>query len=311
MYELYYNEEVKSEFIKDYMRSRIVAATSLSGMFNKTEMFESELGKDCSQFTKDEILNMYKQFGARSVNVLGNYNVYLKSYTAYRLYTKQINNENSYENINKDDLKKCLDPKVLKQIYITREQLDDIENELLNYTDKAIIEALWHGISGKSMIDLTSLNKEMLSEDGKTIFFSNGKIVQISEKLSGYLQKAFYEMDYLCYGASLRVERLVGEGNLYKERANAHAGDSDDVRFRWVYRKIQNYRKYLDIPTLTMKTIQASGLLHELQNEMRQNDCSMREFLSTEKGRELALQYGYKLDHYVDVIADKYSQYQG
>ena len=308
---MYYNEEAKAEFIKDYMRSRIVAATSLSGMFNKTEMFESELGKDCSQFTKDEILNMYKQFGAKSVNVLGNYNVYLKSYTAYRLYTKQINNENAYESINKDDLKKCLDPKILKQIYITREQLDDIENELLNYTDKAIVEALWHGISGKSMIDLTSLNKEMLSEDGKTIFFSNGKIVQISEKLSEYLQKAFHEMDYLCYGASLRVERLVGEGNLYKERANAHAVDSDDVKFRWVYRKIQNYRKYLDIPMLTMKTIQASGLLHVLQNGMRQNDCSMREFLSTEKGRELALQYGYKLDHYVDVIADKYSQYQG
>ena len=308
---MYYNEEAKAEFIKDYMRSRIVAATSLSGMFNKTEMFESELDKDCSQFTKDEILNMYKQFSAKSVNVLGNYNVYLKSYTAYRLYTKQINNENAYESINKDDLKKCLDPKILKQIYITREQLDDIENELLNYTDKAIVEALWHGISGKSMIDLTSLNKEMLSEDGKTIFFSNGKIVQISEKLSEYLQKAFHEIDYLCYGASLRVERLVGEGNLYKERANAHAGDSDDVRFRWVYRKIQNYRKYLDIPTLTMKTVQASGLLYELQNGMQQNDCSMRDFLSTEKGRELALQYGYKLDHYVDVIADKYSQYQG
>ena len=308
---MYYNEEAKAEFIKDYMRSRIVAATSLSGMFNKTSLFESKLDKDCSKFTRDEILNMYKQFGARSVNVLGNYNVYLKSYTAYRLYTKQINNENSYENVNKDDLKKCLDPDILKQIYITREQLDDIENELLNYTDKAIVEALWHGISGKSMRDLTSLNRNMLSKDKRSIVFPNGKIIQISEKLSEYLQKAFSEMDYLCYGSTLRVEKLVGEGNLYKERANAHAGDSDDVRFRWIYRKVQNYRKHLDIPMLTMKTIQASGLLYALQNGMKQDNCTMREFLSTEKGRELALQYGYKLDHYVDVITDKYSQYLG
>ena len=306
---MYYNEEAKASFIKDYMRSRVVAATSLSGIFNKTERFEKELGKDCSQFTKEEILDMYKQFGARSVNVLINYNVYLKSYTAYMIYYKKISNANAYENINKDDIKKCIDPEMLKQIYITREQLDDIENELLNYTDKAIVEALWHGISGKSMLDLTSLNESMLSQDKRSLFLPSGKIVKINKRLSEYLQKAFHEMDYMCYGSSLRVERMIGEGNLYKERATAHADDSDDVRFRWVYRKIQNYRKYLDIPILTMKTIQSSGLLHELQNEMKNNNCSLREFLSTEKGRELALQYGYKLEHYIDVIADKYSQY--
>lgn len=306
---MYYNEEAKTEFIKEYMRSRIVAATSLSGTFNKTATFEDELDKDCSQFSKAEILNMYKRFGAKSVNVLSNYNVYLKSYTALMIYKRKIDNKNAYEEINKEDLKQCLDQEILKQIYITREQLDDIENELLNYTDKAIVEALWCGISGKSMRDITSLNENMLSKDKMSIVFPDGRIVKITEKLSGYLEKAFKEVEYLCYGATLRVEKLVGSGALYKERANAHAGDSDDVRFRWIYRRIQNYRKHLDIPMLTMKNIQASGLLHALQNGMRQNDCSMREFLSTEKGRELALQYGYKPEHYVDVIADKYNQY--
>lgn len=306
---MYYNEEAKAEFIKDYMRSRVVAATSLSGIFNKTACFERELGKDCSCFTREKIIDMYKRFGAKSVNVLGNYNVYLKSYTAYRLYYKQIDGENAYESINKDDLKQCIDPDIQKQIYLTREELDDIENELLNYTDKAIVEALWNGISGKSMRDITSLNENMLLKKENKIKFSDGRIIKISKKLSEYLQKAFKETEYLCYGKTLKVEHLVGAGNLYKERANSHAADSDDVRFRWIYRRIQNYRKYLDISMLTMKTIQASGLLHELQNGMKENDCSLRKFLATEKGKELAIQYGYKPDHYVDVIADKFSQY--
>lgn len=304
---MYYNEEAKAEFIKDYMRSRIVAATSLSGMFNKTALFEQKMNKDCSQFTKAEILDMYRQFGAKSVNVLSNYNVYLKSYTAYMLYYKQIDGINAYEDINKEDLKQCLDSDILKQIYITREQLDDIEDELLNYTDKAIVEALWHGISGKSMRDIGSLNENMLSEDKQSLIFPDGRIIKISKKLSEYLTKAFQETEYLCYGTTLRVEKVNGYGRLYKERANSYAGDSDDVVFRYFYRKIMNYRKYLDIPILTMKTIQASGLLYELQKGMQENGYTMREFLSTEKGRELALQYGYKLDYYVDVIADKYS----
>lgn len=305
---MYYNEEAKAEFIKDYMRSRVVAATSLSGLFNKTASFEDELDKDCSRFTKEEVLDMYRKFGAKSVNVLSNYNVYLKSYTALMLYKNKINNTNAYENINKDDLKQCIDPDVQKQMCITREQLDDIENELLNYTDKAIVEALWNGISGKSMIDLTSLNSNMFSEDQRSLIFSDGRIIHISKKLSEYLDKAFKETEYLCYGATLRVEKLIGYGNLYKERANAHAGVSDDVRFRWIYRKIQNYRKHLDISMLTMKNIQASGLLYNLQKGMRDNNCSMREFLSSGKGKELALQYGYSPEHYIDVISDKYSQ---
>ena len=150
----------------------------------------------------------------------------------------------------------------------------------------------------------------VVGKDKTGIIFPDGRVIQISKKLSEYLDKAFMETEYLCYGNTLRVEKLNGYGSLYKERANAHAGDSDDVRFRWIYRKIQNYRKQLDIPMLTMKNIQASGLLYELKKGMAQNNCSMREFLVTEQGKELALQYGYKPDHYVDVIAEKYSQCQ-
>lgn len=305
---MYYNKEVKDSFIKDYMRSRVVAATSLSAIFNKTEPFENMLGKDCSQFNQEEILEMYKQFGAKSRNALENYNVYLKSYTAFRLYHKQISNENAYNRINKEMIKGCMDDDLQKQLYLTREQVDDIENELFNYTDKAIVEALWNGISGKSMSDLVSLERNMFSDDKRSLIFPDGRIVAIDQRLSEFLDKAFSETEYMCYGNTIKVEKLVGYDTLYKERSNAHTSPSNDKFFRWIYRRVQNYRKQLDIPGLTMKNIQASGLLYKLQNGMQQNDCSMREFLYTEEGKALAMQYGYKPEHYVDVIVDKYDK---
>lgn len=301
-----YNKEAKAEFIKDYMRSRVVAFTSLTGLFKKTEGYEQKLNKDCSQFTEEEALDMYRNFGAKSVSVLENYNVHLKRYTALRLYTKQISGENVYQNISKDTLKGCIDPEIQKQLYVTREELDDIENELFNYTDKAIVEALWHGISGKSMRDLVSLERKMFSDNKRSLIFPDGRIIKISKKLSEYLDKAFDETEYLCYGATMKVEKLSGYGTLYKERSNARGVESDDQKFRYIYRRVQNYRTYLDMPMLTMKNIQASGLLHQLQKEMKNSDLSMREVLATERGKELALQYGYKLDHYIDVIVDKF-----
>ena len=57
-----YNESLKEGFIKDYMRTRVVAQTSLYSLFRKVEPYEEELNKDCSEFTEKEILQMYEEF---------------------------------------------------------------------------------------------------------------------------------------------------------------------------------------------------------------------------------------------------------
>ena len=53
-----YQSEMKEGFIEDYLRSRFVARTSLNSLFKKTEPFEKENGKDCSQFNENEILKI-------------------------------------------------------------------------------------------------------------------------------------------------------------------------------------------------------------------------------------------------------------
>lgn len=63
---------------------------------------------------------MYKNFKAKSLSVLENYNVHLKRYTAYRLHKKQINTDNSYSELTKDMIKECLNPEIQEQLYVTR-----------------------------------------------------------------------------------------------------------------------------------------------------------------------------------------------
>ena len=303
---MFYNEEVKTEFINDYMRSRVVAKTTLTGLFNKTEKFEKELNKDCSEFTVDEIMNMYKSFDSKSVNVLLNNNVYLKNYTSYRIYNKQINCSNSYENINKDMMLLCINEATRNAQFLTREQMNDIEDQLFNFTDKAIVECLWHGIAGKDLEDLVSINRSMVSSEDMSVTLNSGKKMYITPRLYDYLEEAFNETDYMCYGETLRIKEVKGIGRLYKERDNAHTADSKDKYFRWVYRKIQTFRNYVDLPMLTMKNIQASGLLYGIQSGMNRTGLDMRKFLQTDDGKLIATQYGYTLDYYVDTITGKF-----
>lgn len=302
-----YQSDSKESFIKDYLRSRVVARTSLYSLFRKTEPFEAKSNKDCSQFAQDEVLTMYKEFKAKSVYSLLNYNTILKAYCAWKRYYRKEATTESYDNITIELIKPCV-PKDANK-FLSREEITDIEDQLYNWTDKAILECLWEGVSGPSMIDLVSINKSMLDSKEKTLYFYDGRRVQLTDRLYELLIKAFDETEYMCYGESLRVKKLIGIGSLYKERDNAHAANSNDKAFRWVYRKVQNFRDHVGIPGLTMKNIHISGMYHYLCKGMQETGLDLKSFLRSDDGRELAIKYGFDSEFYVDNLAHRFKDF--
>ena len=113
----------------------------------------------------------------------------------------------------------------------------------------------------------------------------------------------------MSYGETLRVVPVNGVGRIYKERANSLGAKTNDACFRYFYRKIRIFRDYLDIPRLTMKDLQSSGLWHYIQLGMKETNLPMREFLKTEQGETLGRRYGFG-DYWVDNITAKYNQYE-
>lgn len=302
-----FNSEIKESFIKDYMRSRVVARTSLYSLLRKTEPFEERYKKDCSQFTQDEVLQMYKEFKSKSVYVLLNYNTILKAYCAWKKYYHKEKATESYENITIELLKPCI-PKDANK-FLSREEITEIEDQLYNWTDKCILEALWEGLSGPSMLDLVSINESMINPKERTLYFPDGRIIQLTDRLYNFLIKAFSETEYMCYGESLRVKKLIGAGSLYKERDNAHASDSNDKAFRWVYRKVQNFRNHVGIPSLTMKNIHISGMYYYLCQGMQETGLDLKSFLKSDDGKDLAIKYGFDSEFFVDNLTHRFKDF--
>lgn len=292
-----FNKAQKETFIKEYLRSKVVAETSLYAVFKKTEPFEIKLNKDTSKFTREEILDMFAQFKAKSVNSLLNYAIILKHYSRWMC------GENEYESIVKADVVDLIDKS--GNILLSREEIDDIEVQLLNWSDKAIVELLWEGVSGQSMNDIYSVTEECIRGDK---LYVNGKEFLMTNRLKELLPKAFAETETMSYGRTMRISQVIGKGRIYKERTNTRGVDSDDVHFRYFYRKIQIFRDYLDIPGLTMKNIQSSGLWYYLQCGMKEMKLGLRDFLKTDQGEILAKKYGFG-DYYIDNICQKYEQY--
>ena len=299
-----YQKEMKEGFCESYLRSRIIQKTSLYGLFRKIEPYEEKLQKDASEFTKDEALEMYTDLRSRSVYTLMNNNVILKAYYAWRKHYHGVDIESAYEKISIDDLKPCVDKNASK--LLSRDEITEIEEQLLNTTDSAILECLFQGIAGPSMRDITELNESMLDKENKCLMFPDGRVFEITDRLCTLLEEAFDEEVYICYGETMREKRLQGRGKLFKERDNSHASDSDDKRFRAVYRKIMVIRDYVGIKELTMKGIAAAGFLHNLRENLNETGLALKEFLQTEKGEQLMGRYGYDSVFRVDNIIHRF-----
>lgn len=301
-----YNNEMKEGFIEDYMRSRVVAKTSLYSLFRKVEPYEVKLDKDCSQFTKNEIITMYKEFSAKSVYVLLNYTTILKAYCAWMKHYHGLSNPIAYEELNTNMLKPFISKNANKTL--SRDEVTEIEDQLYNWTDKAIVECLWEGLSGNSMRDLVGIEEGMIDHAAKQLYLPDGRVFDLSQRLYEFLINAFNEEEYLCYGDTMRVKKLIGRGKLYKERDNAYAMDSDDKFFRWVYRKVQNFRQHVGISEMTMKNISTSGMVHYLRQEMQRTGLDLKEFLLTEDGAQLMDKYNYTSEFRVDNVTHRYLQ---
>ena len=297
-----YQSEIKESFIKDYMKSRVVARTSLYSLFRKTEKYEERFNKDCCQFTPNEVLEMYGEFEAKSVFVLLNYNVILKAYCAWQKYYNGLETEMVYDGVTRQ----MLAPLIPERKVLSREDVIDIEDQLYNWTDKAIVEALFEGLSGNSMRDLVSIHEDMMDHKNKRLVFPDGRVFDLTDRLYSLLMESFRETEYLCYGYTMRIKKLIGTGRLYKERDNAHATDSDDKYFRWVYRKVQNARKHVGINDLTMKNLATAGLIYYLRKGMNQTGLELKPFLLTEMGEKLLDKYGYDSAFRVDNVINRY-----
>lgn len=305
-----YKTEQKDIFILDYLNNRVVSETMVKSIFRYTEAFEAQLDKDVSLFTQDEIIKMLKEKHSRSLTSLQNVVVVLKHYTTFIIATGRENSSvNNYSLINKDVLRECIDAEIQNKMILTKEELHDVQDQMLNATDKAILECLFEGISGPNLDDLTGLCAEQLDKINNRIYLSGGRVIQISKRLCDLLTEAFDETEIMSYGESMILTPVTGRGKLYKAKPNAHKEATPERKYRWVLRRMVIWRKYFNMPVLTAKSISTSGLVYEIKEALQNTELSLREWLKTKQGEEIARRRGFKAVDYVDVLYESVVNY--
>lgn len=311
---MYTTEQEVESFLHEYSRSRVIIEATIRAILNRALEFERKFKKPFYQFTTDEILEMYKSTHAISDRSLQNTNLTLKHAARWIIDKKKLNDKSVYEEITKELIQGCVDTTKKKNMILTKDDLDEIKGELLNWTDKGILQMLFLGAGSNWLKELTFFNISQVNRKEGLIYFRTGKTIPITQEDYELIQNACAEDELISFGETSRISKVKSLG-FFKVRFNA-LSDSDDPtdeqslerRFRFIQRRLLLISKDLGVQ-LNSGGIQTSGLLHCLKQGVKESGLAFREYVKTEEAKSLARRYDIVTNFYSQILIDKFEEY--
>ena len=311
---MYTTEQEIEDFLHEYGRSKIIIATSVRSILKRAQAFEFKFNKPFYRFNTEEIMEMYKEAHAISVTSLQNTNLLLKNASKWMRYQHGDIVDNAYVNITKDMLGMVVDINKKNRLILSKDNLDEITNQLLNWTDRAILLMLFKGAGGYMLKELTFMQAEQVSRTDLKVYFKNGKTIDITRREYEILKNGFSEDELISFGTTSRVSQVKNLG-LYKARFNVLSNNDNpenkadlERRYRWTQRRLTLISDDLGVK-LTAGGIQTSGLLWYLQQGVKETGLAFREFVRTGQARELARRYDIFSEYYSQILLEKFEQY--
>lgn len=311
---MYTTEMDIENFLEEYSRSRVVALPTTRAVLNRALEFEYKFKKPFYDFSNMEAMDMYKSVHAISSRSLQNVNLTLKHAARYLVDSKKTNIKSVYEDITRDMLDSCVDNKKKNGLILSKEDLEDIQNQLLNWTDKGILLMLFLGAGSNWLRELTFFNTSQMSRKDGVIYFRTGKVIPITEDDYEVIKKACLEDELLSFGTTARISKVESHG-FFKQRFNARSASNNEKdekslerRFRFIQRRLHLISKDLGVQ-LTSGGLQTSGLLHHLKQGVEESGITLREYVKSEEAIELARRYDILSEFAPQILLEKFERY--
>jgi hypothetical protein len=303
------NKELKERFFNKSLKTKSEkSVNNMKYIIGYAEKIEESYGKDICQFTPSECDSLIMSYPNRSVKVISVTISILKQYVDYcieqtDMVSDRINwfdgmtmNLEHYLNINNAEMK-----------YLTRQQLNDIQDKLLvNAVDAVILELLFIGIKGFQLEDLLNLKKQNVFFD--KIVLDNGRVININERTYNLIQDAIDEEKYIVNNGMSENTGRLATANFYREssyiirpsgRSKPENFGLQGFRMRFI-----SIKKFIGNPHLTIGSIFDSGMLEYLRDikarkgELTINDYSdVNELFGLRKEDKHATKF--KLEHLI------------
>lgn len=324
-----YNQEIKEKYLASL--SSETNELLIVSVLSRVGKYESSLEKDVGEFSKAEVESFLLGMKKAKARTLYNYSSILRNYvTWYKQNIKQGEHNNIWKFTTKEledklsqqtGVSKKLDSKqYIKENKVIRDKDTLFSKDAIDYivsiqkepVHKLIIYSLYHGISGKSLIELTTLSQssiinqtewQLLDLDGDII--TEGRKIQVPEYLTELLVQSCnsYQMEEVfSYKGSLRKR----ERKLYGPYGIKVAVEENEImtlgskcteiwvknHYRLIQNRLDNVILFGENISLTTSILLTSGFINTVKMYGEMFNLTPNEVLSHPCFEKISRQYG-------------------
>lgn len=271
-----YNPDLKIRFMNEnYTNSSESTKRTILNAFKKSARTEKRVGKDLCILNSKEIYDVAEGLGyitESSVRTaLSFFSVYVDWCILNELrggYENGINDIAVF--VATQDLSKFISMIKNKHRYITKEEVLDIVDNLVNHPDRAIVLGAYEGITGKEMHELRSLKRSDINEDTNQVtltdFDGKQRTIFISEKLKNILLFADSQEEYhFGNGGETRTKSKPFAESPYIIKPSARESNGHEmIIYNSLAQRFYKVRKYVGYDFVTIQSIQDSGQINRV-----------------------------------------------
>lgn len=273
-----YNKELKLAYINNYFGEENTKNTLLFE-FLKSSDVEKQLDKDLYAFNDIEISNLLYYLKRDNIMSLNKSISIYKDYVNWCIVNGQRgvyeNGENRVEIFQKtEDLKKYVSNRKVKNKFLTKTELNDLVDYLINPIDQAFIMCLYEFIGGEQLHELRSLKISDIDEKNRTVkltdFNGNIRVSSISIKLIELLKETDATERYIDNNGmakSIKGKPFNESGYIFK--AIIRKDNNGEMRsYAGMLNKLNAIKKFTGYDLITTNSLKETRIIHEIVDVM-------------------------------------------
>ncbi|MGN7942012.1 phage lytic cycle repressor MrpR family protein [Metabacillus sp. 22489] len=281
----FYNQQIKVEFLSTYPEP---TQHVYSRVFIFSKEIEDIVEKDLYDFSLGQIEKVMTKLNPLTGSSARTYGRVISSYLSWCKNQRYMKGENPLKDIGNDWFSNFVDE--TKKIFISSNELEDMEQNLVNYQDKVILRLIFEGIGGYQLSEILNLTPNDINEKNNVLRLKDDKYglrdVEVSDKCIENLYKASEEKVYYMKNGESKGKRsivdLVHSEFIIKAKKVRTVGLSDGRADRHlIYRSISMISEYFDLPYLTPKNIEKSGMIKMAKDILEKEGKLENEQLAT------------------------------
>lgn len=280
IYEKMYNEEVKNEFLSNYLN--VNTKTLYRKLLSKFGAYEKDNNKDLYTFSTKEISNLLYWYSPKSRNSASTALSVIKMYRSFAVMEGYTSTSIDFSGLMGDsDINIFLNRKALPFSYLkSQEEFYEIVNHLENYQDAVILILLWNGIDGFKHSEIVNLKATDCDFVNNTIFIKDedGNVIRevnVSSKDMGFVKDSTEEVIYkkgngMAKGKCTSRELIKNEYVLRVPVSKSHPYDMK-IDAQVIDTRMKRIKEWCDKTHLSPQNIVTSRIMLHLNNLEKKN----------------------------------------